>query len=791
MKRLTGLMIGVFLIVSGSKAFAVPITIDPGDYEGPYWVYGTGGANNVRGVNVLDLAVGGHSMDIGNLGSQTRKTIVVNVDGTVSNSSTNDSSDSLIFNGTSTLTIKNVTINFDPDQYQGNIAVSSITTTVSPLPDSVVLVPANNYRVNIHLNDGFGRFFYVDANGEVGPGQFDAKSADAFIFNGDTLKLRNVIVRIDPQDYLGSYVPAIGGLTKGINDYVFLPGFQFRIKLASLDAAATLWFEVNGDGAVGLVDGTNPGLNSSNEMEFDNSSNPVAVRFKTVTVNFDPDKYVGWYRLDLSQEVIGQWHSGPKSVAMVPDNDYAMQFGASAEPWILYHVDAEGNVGEAVNTAWPDRTNTFSYSGNTISFKTANVDVAPDGNGLWRMSGLTDNNGITGSQEMRVVSGVKHYIQDFSASPTKFGYFLKVSPCEDEPETVTAYMNFVITCLNDDTTPPTIIAPDDVYVEATGLLTAVEIGNAWAMDDVGPITIENNSPGAFPVGVTEVTWMTTDQAGNSASDAQAVTVVDSIAPVITAPADVTIEATGLLTTVTLADPIATDLVGVVSLTNDAPAAGLPVNSTTTVTWTATDGAGNSSSVTHSVTVSDSTVPVITAPANVTADATGPLTQVTLDDPTATDAVGIATLTNDAPSAGFPVDSTTTVTWTATDASGNSSTAIQTVTIKPFLLTLNIHKAKVNLHPKKTNHDKIHIKGRYAGFANGDGLNLKEATVMINGMSLSKVKFKKNGKFEVEGKHLNLSGVDFSVPVTVSVRIGNDLGEQSILFDSKGKFHDDD
>jgi hypothetical protein len=57
--------------------------------------------------------------------------------------------------------------------------------------------------------------------------------------------------------------------------------------------------------------------------------------------------------------------------------------------------------------------------------------------------------------------------------------------------------------------------------------------------------------------------------------------------------------------------------------------------------------------------------------------------------------------------------------------------------------------------------------------------------------LSKVKFKKKGKFEVEGKHLNLSGIDFSVPVTLIVRIGNDLGEQAILFDSKGKFDDDD
>lgn len=798
MKRtgLIGFLIGLFFIVSGSTASAVPITIDPGNYEGSYWVYGTGGASKITGVNVLDLAIGGHSMDIGNLGSQTRKTIIVNTDGTVSNSPTNDSSDSLIFNGTSTVTFKNAIINFDPDQYAGTIWMNYITSSNFEIPNSVVLVPGNNYRVAIGGHDNGGRIFYVDANGQVGPSASDAKSADAFIFNGDTIKFRNVTVRIDAQDYLGHYILPLKVYDRltGVNDYVLLPGFGYRVKLASLDAAATIWFEVNGDGTVGLYDSSNLYFSSHNEVHFDNSSSPVAIRFKTVTVNFDTGKYEGAYRLDLSQEVVGQYSYGPQSVALVPDNDYAMQFGPSLEPWIIYHVDADGNVGETVNASYPDRTNVFSYSENTISFKTVTLDITPsDELGQWGLYSVTGpvHGVVTGPQIATIISGVKHRLKDYSGSPGQVE-LLKVSPCEDEPETVTAHMNFLITCLNDDITPPTITAPDDVSVEAAGLLTAVAIGNAWAMDDVGPIMIASDAPaGGFPVGNTTVTWTTTDDAGNSASATQMVTVVDTIAPVITAPADATLEATGLLTPVTLADPIATDMVGVVSLTNDAPTAGLPVNSTTTVTWTATDGAGNSSSAMHSVTVSDTTAPVMTAPANVTEDATGPLTQVNLVDPTATDAVGIATLTNDAPSAGFPVDSTTTVTWTATDSAGNSSTVTQTVTIKPFLLTLNIHKAKVNLHPIKPNHDKIHIKGRYAGFASGDGLNIKEATVMVNGVSLSKVKFKKNGKFEVEGKHLNLSGIDFSVPVTVSVRIGNDLGEQSVLFDSKGKFHDDD
>jgi microsomal dipeptidase-like Zn-dependent dipeptidase len=341
----------------------------------------------------------------------------------------------------------------------------------------------------------------------------------------------------------------------------------------------------------------------------------------------------------------------------------------------------------------------------------------------------------------------------------------------------------------EDTTAPVIIGPANVTEEATGLQTTVAIGVATGTDAVGPVTITSNAPATFPIGSTTVIWTATDGAGNSSSARQAVTVEDTTAPVITAPVGVTEEATGSQTTVAIGVATGTDAVGPVTITSNAPAT-FPIGSTTVI-WTAIDAYNNSSTATQTVTVVDTTAPVIISPANVIEDATGPLTMVDLVAPTATDAVGVVSLANDAPEAGYPVDSTTTVTWTATDAAGNNSTATQVVTIKPFLLTLNIDKSKVKLHKKGPDKDKIKIKGRYVEFANGDGLNLKEAIVMVNGVSLSKVKFKKNGKFDIEGKHLSLNGIDFSAPVTVTVRIGNDLGRQTILFDNKGKFDDDD
>ena len=56
-----------------------------------------------------------------------------------------------------------------------------------------------------------------------------------------------------------------------------------------------------------------------------------------------------------------------------------------------------------------------------------------------------------------------------------------------------------------------------------------------------------------------------------------------------------------------------------------------------------------------------------------------MTQVALDAPTVSDAVGVESLTNDAPAGGFPVG-TTVVTWTALDAAGNLATAEQNVTV---------------------------------------------------------------------------------------------------------------
>jgi len=212
-----------------------------------------------------------------------------------------------------------------------------------------------------------------------------------------------------------------------------------------------------------------------------------------------------------------------------------------------------------------------------------------------------------------------------------------------------------------DTTPPVIVCPVNV-VGTVGLPVALGAATATDLVTTSP-AITNDAPGSFVAGVTTVTWTARDAAGNAAKCAQTVTMqisiplvlgqaqptamsaltstgltigtittqvasnvpvgsvisesppagtivasgaavnlvvaaADTIAPAITCPKDVTVT---LGVPISLGIAIATDNVTTSpTITNNAPSS-FPVG-TTTVLWTATDGAGNKSSCNQTVAV---------------------------------------------------------------------------------------------------------------------------------------------------------------------------------------------
>ncbi|MBM3904597.1 MAG: HYR domain-containing protein [Thaumarchaeota archaeon] len=229
-----------------------------------------------------------------------------------------------------------------------------------------------------------------------------------------------------------------------------------------------------------------------------------------------------------------------------------------------------------------------------------------------------------------------------------------------------------------DTTKPEIRV-FDVTVEATSEdKNAIDFGNIKTNDLVEVASVTSDAPDYFKIGVTTVTWTATDEAGNSATAAQTITVQDTTLPIITAPSDVSFEATSSTdNSVSLGEPVASDTVSDVVITSDAPKS-FPLGETI-VTWTVSDSSGNSATATQKVTVSDTTKPVITAPSDLTQEATSSSNNVVeLGEAQAEDAVALVSVENDAPDS-FELGETI-VTWTATDSAGNTNTATQKITI---------------------------------------------------------------------------------------------------------------
>jgi hypothetical protein len=163
------------------------------------------------------------------------------------------------------------------------------------------------------------------------------------------------------------------------------------------------------------------------------------------------------------------------------------------------------------------------------------------------------------------------------------------------------------------------------------------------------------------------------------------------APVANAGADQVIEATGTTTPFTLDGTLSNDPDGDALTYSWKDAGGNVVGTEATVTLsrvlgtdlftlTVTDPAGMSDEDAVSIAILDTTPPALTAPPDVTAPESDPMgTAVDLGQPTVSDVCDTnPSVANNAPAL-FALG-VTTITWTATDDSGNSATAQQNVTV---------------------------------------------------------------------------------------------------------------
>jgi hypothetical protein len=205
--------------------------------------------------------------------------------------------------------------------------------------------------------------------------------------------------------------------------------------------------------------------------------------------------------------------------------------------------------------------------------------------------------------------------------------------------------------------------------------------------------VQNNSGGTINAstgeyhagnqcGVTDTIRVT--DANNQTADAT-VTIVDTVAPMITACASTLILPVAANCQAALPDltseVTATDACGAPIIAQTPAAGTLLVSGTHTVTLRATDAAGNASTCDVIVTVADTTPPVIACPANIVAQSTGPAGASVNFSVSASDACTVTPSLSCNPPSGstFPIGSAT-VNCTATDDAGNMATCSFTVTV---------------------------------------------------------------------------------------------------------------
>ena len=269
----------------------------------------------------------------------------------------------------------------------------------------------------------------------------------------------------------------------------------------------------------------------------------------------------------------------------------------------------------------------------------------------------------------------------------------------------------VVTVVDD--TPPVIVAPDDAsYVcpseVPAGNPSQATRGDVFDQDGnllpPGPpfdncstpvvTVVDTNNGGAgsasSPLVITR-TYTATDAAGNSSSDSQTITVIDSTPPTLALNGanPMTVECHTSFT-----DPGATASDNCSAPFAATPSGTVDVNTvgTYTITYNASDAAGNAATpITRTVIVQDTTKPVITL------NGANPMTvecHTSFTDPgaTAADSCDTSVPVSASGSVNINVPGTYTLTYNATDDSGNNAdTVTRTVNVvdtTPPTITLN-------------------------------------------------------------------------------------------------------
>jgi VCBS repeat-containing protein len=356
--------------------------------------------------------------------------------------------------------------------------------------------------------------------------------------------------------------------------------------------------------------------------------------------------------------------------------------------------DADGDCSTAIVTITINPVDDAPVAVNDVNTTNENTPVngnaasndtpSGDGGNSWSLVGA--NGGAAHGTVTMNTNGTYTYTPaaNYNGSDV-FTY--KLCDADGDCSTATVTITVVSACASDGV-PPSITCPSN----RTLVLNAS--CSASLPDYRGQATVSDNCTATANIAITQspapgttvngtgtitVTLTATDASGNTASCSFTVTKLDQTAPAITCPSNKTL-VLGANCSASLPDyrsqaTVSDNCTAAANITiTQSPAPGTVVNGigTTTVTLTATDASGNTSSCSFTVTQIDQTAPVLTCQPDKTV---GCNVTVTFDQPTATDNCGQATISivsNTSTDNGTAIVYTRT--WQAVDGSGNSSAA---------------------------------------------------------------------------------------------------------------------
>ncbi|PIK56482.1 putative hyalin [Apostichopus japonicus] len=304
---------------------------------------------------------------------------------------------------------------------------------------------------------------------------------------------------------------------------------------------------------------------------------------------------------------------------------------------------------------------------------------------FWTEPTATDNSGVVSLQSRSHAPG-----EFFSPGTTQVTYIFV------DPSGQTAFCTFTVTVTPEDNVLPVVSCIPDV-TETTPLGTGgrlVFYTEPTATDDPGVVSLQQRTHGPgtfFSSGVTQVTYIFVDPAGNTAECTfrVIVTEIDTIPPVVACVGlDVTenIPLNGFGTTVQFREPTATDNSGTVNLQSRTNNPGQFFQSgSTTVTYIFEDPSGNTATCTFCVDVVevDNIPPVVSCISDIAREiplnSFGVVVQFT--EPTATDNSGTASVLSATQRPGqFFQTGTTTVTYIFADPSGNTADCVFDISV---------------------------------------------------------------------------------------------------------------